>query len=348
MKTTPGMKPADLTTLAASPNMFAMRTEVLLCSILAAVCLAVQPAGQTTDYATILMGDGETAAGEHPAEVEIPVVPLWPIEVKPLPVSIPEAEYPEATRKAHIEGLVAVEALVDLDGSVIDTRILKSSRNGSLDQAAVAAAREAKFQPGNSLDRPARKWVSIPYRFVLTTGKGTASASSISLVTTERLVPPAEVTNYNDSVLRPERGLHFVRLKPVAARAGAHGRLVPDSAAIRFNNEAMMAACTAYTCSRGDSLRRPTSYYMQSDWYYLMIDSGTCRVFQRNHSHYPSSRAEVYDVDTLMIKPGSLDTNYVEMPGWTALPRYVPLKLEFAAGRMNRTIQAPMFGLEVQ
>jgi TonB family protein len=276
------------------------------------------------------------------------VVPLLPIEVKPGPISIPEAEYPEAARKAHIEGLVVVEALVDLDGSVIDTRILKSSRNWSLDQAALSAASVAKFLPANSLDWPVLKWVTIPYRFVLTSGKRTDPASSVSLVTTERLAPPAEVTNYNDSVLRPVRGLHFVRLKPVAARAGAHGRLVPDSAAIRFNNEAMMAACTAYTYSRGGSLRRPASYYMQSDWYYLVIDSGTCRVFQRDHSHYPSSRAEVHDVDTLMVKPGSLDTNYVEMPGWTALPRYVPLKLEFAAGRMSRTIQAPMFGPEVQ
>ena len=324
--------------------MFAMKIRVLLCSILAAVCLAVQRTGQ----ATAPVGRDEPVSGERPAEVKIPVVPLWPIEVKPWPKSIPEAEYPEAARKAGIEGLVVVEALVGADGCVYDTRILRRSGNGSFDQAATAAANRATFAPALSRDRPVRKWVTIPYRFVLTSGKGTASASSVSLVTTEPVAPPPEVKSYNDSVLKLLHGLKFVRLKPIAPRAGAHGRLVPDSAAIRFNNEAMLAACEAFRDRLGDSLRKPPSYYLQSDWYNLVIDGGRCRIFQRNHPHYPSSRAAVYDIDTLMVKPGSLNADYVEMPGWTALPQYVPLKIEFAAGRTQRAIQAPTFRLDVR
>jgi TonB family protein len=310
--------------------------------------LAVQPAGQATEYAITLVGEDEPVAGERPAEVKIPVVPLWPIEVKPWPVSIPEAEYPEAARKTGIEGLVVVEALVDVDGSVAGPRVLKTSGNAELDQAAVTAAREAKFNPARGRAPAVRMWVTIPYRFVLTSVKGTALARSISLVTTEARGRPLEVKSYNDSVLKPLRGLKFVRLKPIAPRDGAHGRLVPDSAAIRFNNDAMMAACEALTYRRGDSLRGQASYYLQSDWYYLVIDSGRCRVFQRNHPHNPSSRAEVYNIDTLMVKPGSLDTNYVEMPGWTALPQYIPLKLESVVRVMSRTILAPTFRLEVQ
>ena len=110
----------------------------------------------------------------------------------------------------------------------------------------------------------------------------------------------------------------------------------------------MLAACTAYSYSRSDSLRRPASYYLQSDWYCLVIDSGRSRVFQRNHPHYPSSLAEVYGVDTLMFKPVGLDTHYIEMPGWTALPQYVPLKIELVNDLWSRMIQAPTFGLEVR
>jgi len=324
--------------------MSTMRPGILLCSILVASCLAVQPTGQ----ATAPVGKDEPVSGERPAEIKIPVVPLWPIEVKPWPKSIPEPEYPELARKAGIEGLVVAEALVGADGCVDDTRILRRSGNGSLDQAAVAAAGRVTFAPGSSRDRPVQKWVTIPYRFVLKSGKGTAPARSISLATTEARGQPLEVKSYNDSVLKPLHGLKFVRLKPIAPRAGAHGRLVPDSAAIRFNNEAMMAAFAAFKYRRGDTLRRPTSYYLQSDWYYLAVDSGRCRVFQRNHPHRHSSRVEIYDLDRLAVRPGQLNADCFEMPGWTTLPQYVPLKLEFAAGSARRTIQAPTFRLGVQ
>jgi TonB family protein len=325
---------ADLTSPSASPNMSAMRTVLLLCLSLAVV----------------LAGEKEQAAGRRITKLggSTLVLPFWTIEVKPWPYSIPDAEYPEAARKAHIEGLAAVEALVGTHGGTEDVRLYKSSGNAELDQAAVAAARKAKFRPAMSRDVPTRKWATIPYRFALESGKGIAPARSISLVTSEAVAPSPEVKRYNDSVLGPLRGLTFVRLKPIATRAGVHGRLTPDSATIRFNNEAMVAACTAYSYGQGDSLRRPGSYYLQSDWYYLVIDSGGSRIYQRNHPHYPSSRAEVYGVDTLLFKPAGLDTHYVEMPGWTALPQYAPLKIEFVNDLWSRMIQAPTFRLEVQ
>jgi TonB family protein len=279
--------------------------------------------------------------------IDSPVIPLFGIEPRPRPVSIPDAEYPEVARMAREEGLVVVEALVDVDGWVADARIVRSSGNELLDQAAVAATRKAKFSPTMARDPVVKMWVTIPYRFVLNSGKGTTAAKSVSLVTTEVTKRPADAGSHNDSVLQPLHGLRFVRLKPIAAGSGTHGRLVPDSAAIRFNNEAMTAAFAAFEDREGDSLRKPASYYLQSDWYYLVIDSGRCRVFQRNHPHYPSSRAEVYNVNTLAVKPGSLDTGYVEMPAWTSLPQYVPLKLEFDGERIRRTIQAPTFRLEV-
>ncbi len=100
-------------------------------------------------------------------ETEIPVVPFWKVEVRPEQISVPKPEYPDMARNAGIEGTVVVEALVDVDGSVADARVLRSSGNQSLDQAAIAAARRATFRPARQRDRAVRVWVSIPYRFSL-------------------------------------------------------------------------------------------------------------------------------------------------------------------------------------
>jgi len=100
-------------------------------------------------------------------ETDIPVVPFWKVEVKPQPVNIPVPAYPEMARQAGIEGQAVVEALVDVDGSVIDARILKSSGNQSLDASAVEAAMKSKFTPAKQRDKAVRVWVSIPFRFTL-------------------------------------------------------------------------------------------------------------------------------------------------------------------------------------
>jgi protein TonB len=100
-------------------------------------------------------------------ETDIPVVPFWKVEVKPKPINIPVPTYPDMARTAGIEGQAVVEALVDVDGSVADARILKPSGNASLDQAAVDAAMRSKFSPAMQRDKAVRVWVSIPFRFTL-------------------------------------------------------------------------------------------------------------------------------------------------------------------------------------
>ena len=98
-----------------------------------------------------------------------PTVPFYKVEIKPKPKDLPVPEYPATVRDAGIEGSAVVEALLDLDGSVMDARMLKSSGNQMLDAAAVEAALKAKFTPAMQRDKPVRVWVSIPYRFTLKT-----------------------------------------------------------------------------------------------------------------------------------------------------------------------------------
>ena len=105
---------------------------------------------------------------KKPDITEVPVVPFWKVEMKPQPEYIPQPAYPEAARLAENEEIVMIEALVDIDGKIADARILKSSGNPALDQAALQSARQARFTPAKQRDMLVRVWVSIPYRFTLT------------------------------------------------------------------------------------------------------------------------------------------------------------------------------------
>ena len=109
-----------------------------------------------------------TEITKKPDLTEVPIVPFWKVEVKPKPEYLPQPDYPEPARLAGIEGNVVVEALVDVDGTIIDAKVLKISSNVTLDQAAVEAARKARFTPAKQRDMFVRVWVSIPFRFTLT------------------------------------------------------------------------------------------------------------------------------------------------------------------------------------
>jgi len=105
-----------------------------------------------------------------PTGPEIEIVPYYKVEVKPKPIFIPRPQYPDLARQAGIEGKTVVKALVDIDGSIIAAKILKSSGNQMLDQAALAAARKSKFTPAKQRDKFVRVWVAIPVTFILTGG----------------------------------------------------------------------------------------------------------------------------------------------------------------------------------
>jgi len=105
-----------------------------------------------------------------PTGPEIEIVPYYKVEVKPEPVLVPKPQYPELARRAGIEGTTVIKALVDIDGSVMNAKVLKSSGNPQLDEAAIIAARKSKFTPAKQRDKPVRVWVSIPFYFKLTEG----------------------------------------------------------------------------------------------------------------------------------------------------------------------------------
>ena len=73
-------------------------------------------------------------------------------------------EYPDFAKRAKQQGTVVLEVEVLKDGSVRQITV-KRSVPGGLDEAAIAAVRKVKFQPGRSSGQPVDCLVIIPVEF---------------------------------------------------------------------------------------------------------------------------------------------------------------------------------------
>jgi len=93
-------------------------------------------------------------------------------EEMPTQVVTVHPDYPEMARRAQIEGVVWVKALVDKKGKVRDVIILKESgANAGFEEAAFDAAMKTEWKPAISNGQPVIVWVSYRIIFTLTTAK---------------------------------------------------------------------------------------------------------------------------------------------------------------------------------
>ena len=85
---------------------------------------------------------------------------------KPKPRSVPQPVGTEAARAAGIEGKVRVQLTVDETGRVVDVKLLQGLGYG-LDEAALAAAKRAEFEPAVRCGKATRATFNISMRFTL-------------------------------------------------------------------------------------------------------------------------------------------------------------------------------------
>ena len=97
---------------------------------------------------------------DEPEEFEYIAVSIKP-EIKKRVVPV----YPDLARRLGIEGTVVVRVLIDKKGNVEKAEIFKSIP--MLDSAALAAARQCKFKPGQQRDKKVKVWMAIPFTFKL-------------------------------------------------------------------------------------------------------------------------------------------------------------------------------------
>jgi protein TonB len=77
-----------------------------------------------------------------------------------------EPSYPEAARKARMEGVVILEAIITASGNVEDVRVLKSV-NPLLDSAAQRAVQQWKYRPATLNGRAVRVYLTVTVTFNL-------------------------------------------------------------------------------------------------------------------------------------------------------------------------------------
>lgn len=133
------------------------------------------------DFGLALSGDGQgiavAVAASEPTVQEVPRVktlsaPPAPKRAaacsggfsKPVPISVPKPEYPTALRGPAGNGKVRVKLTVDENGQVIAAEILSGMRD-EFNQAALAAARRARFEPGTNCGNPVTASFTIAMRF---------------------------------------------------------------------------------------------------------------------------------------------------------------------------------------
>lgn len=86
--------------------------------------------------------------------------------VAPVAVQTPAPEYTEIARRARIQGIVILEVEVDAHGRVTSTRVLKGLPMG-LDEAAVKAVSDWRFQPGTRRGEPVPVVMTLTIHFKL-------------------------------------------------------------------------------------------------------------------------------------------------------------------------------------
>ena len=76
--------------------------------------------------------------------------------------------YTAEAMRAKVQGVVWVEAVVLPDGTVGDTKVVRSlDRNFGLDEEAIKAARQWRFRPGTRFGEPVAVLVTIELTFTL-------------------------------------------------------------------------------------------------------------------------------------------------------------------------------------
>lgn len=88
--------------------------------------------------------------------------------VQPVVKSAPLPKYTAKGLKAKIQGTVTIEAVIQADGTVGDTRIVQSlDKTYGLDEAALAAVKEWTFEPGTLDRKPVPVLVTVTTEFRL-------------------------------------------------------------------------------------------------------------------------------------------------------------------------------------
>lgn len=75
--------------------------------------------------------------------------------------------YPELAQEAGIQGTVLIKAVIGVDGSILEAKVIKGVPNTGLNEAALEALMMTPFKPAMQMDKPVAVSMEIPITFRL-------------------------------------------------------------------------------------------------------------------------------------------------------------------------------------
>lgn len=114
--------------------------------------------GTYARYLSVVAALTLSVAGNAAIAAEVPAVFL---------AAACKAEYPKASLMNEEQGTVSMSFLVGPDGSVIESKLEKTSGFKNLDRAALKSISGCKFKPGTKDGAPAPTWTKVDYAWKL-------------------------------------------------------------------------------------------------------------------------------------------------------------------------------------
>ena len=134
-----------------------------------------------------------------------------------------KVKYPEIARKAHVEGRVIVQLIVDENGNVRDAEILRGAGAGLDEEAIRVISEHAEFTPGRQDGKPVPVRLSIPIVFKLDNEFESLSDQSQS----SEKQDVYEIVEQMPELIGGIGGLHArVKYPEIARKAQVEGRVV--------------------------------------------------------------------------------------------------------------------------
>jgi protein TonB len=110
--------------------------------------------------------DGTSGSGGAGCEGCSVISATAPGVAPPVAIETIAPAYPELARRAHVEGVVILEAIIGADGSVHDVRVLRGT-SPLLDPAALEAVRRWRYRPARIGDRNVAVFLNVVVTFAL-------------------------------------------------------------------------------------------------------------------------------------------------------------------------------------
>jgi len=105
-------------------------------------------------------------AAEPPTRSTRPITPPEPAQVTPPEiVRQPQARYPEIARRMGRQATVLLRVLVDETGEVAEVERIGKRVGSGFDEAAIQAARLARYRPGTEDGKPKAMWTTLRIEF---------------------------------------------------------------------------------------------------------------------------------------------------------------------------------------